>query len=88
MLFKKIQNLQILSMRSYGESNTHKMTPIEIESFLRDLKCKIHVIVISETWVKENEKSLFNISNYKSIYSCRKNRNGGGIGIFIHDDIN
>jgi hypothetical protein len=84
--YENDQNLKTLYFNARSIKSGDKLS--EIDSFLEDLKCKIHVIVVSETWVKENEKTLFNIPNYSSIYSCRKNRIGGGVGIFIHKDIN
>lgn len=45
---------------------------------------KADIIVLTETWINETEKPFYNFTNYISIYSCRK-RQGGGLGLFIHD---
>jgi Reverse transcriptase (RNA-dependent DNA polymerase)/Endonuclease/Exonuclease/phosphatase family len=84
--FENNNNLKVLYFNARSIKAGDKLS--EIDSFLKDLNCRIHVIVVSETWVRENESSFFNIPNYTSIYSCRKNRTGGGIGIFIKNDIN
>jgi hypothetical protein len=83
--FENNQNLKILYFNARSIKSGTKLA--EIDCFLKDLKCEIHVIVISETWVQENEKSFYNIPNYVSIYSCRKTRIAGGIGIFIHENL-
>jgi hypothetical protein len=80
------KNLKILYLNARSIRSGGKLA--EIKSFLRDIDCVIHVIVISETWVRENEKHFFNISNYTSIYSCRNDRNGGGVGIFVLNGLN
>ena len=60
----------------------------EIEIILNELKEKPHVIVITETWLKEDEIKFYNLKNYQSIANCRKDSRGGGIIIYIRDDIN
>jgi hypothetical protein len=84
--FTNSKNLKILYFNARSIKSGEKLS--EIDNFLNDLKCKIHVIVISETWVKDEEKGFYNIPNYMSNYSCRTNRNGGGIGIFVHKSLN
>lgn len=42
----------------------------------------VHVIVISETWLKCGNTSLFNIRNFDPIYSCRES-SSGGLAVFI-----
>jgi hypothetical protein len=83
---KDIRNLKILYFNACSIKSGDKLA--DIDSFLNDIKCRIHVIVVTETWVREEEKQFFNIPGYSSTYSCRLNRNGGGVGIFIHEDLN
>jgi Endonuclease-reverse transcriptase len=79
-------NLKILHFNARSIKSGDKLA--EIDSFLNDLKCRIHVIVISETWVREKEKNLYNIPNYISNYSWRPQKTAGGVGIFVHKDLN
>lgn len=46
----------------------------------------IDVIVIGETWVKEEHKQLYYIPGFNSVFSCRDNSNGG-LAMFIRTDI-
>ena len=56
-------------------------------SFLETVKMKFSVLVLSETWIKD-EFNLINIPGYVSYHSIRKgNRRGGGVSIFIDRQI-
>ena len=45
------------------------------------------VIGISETWLTDDNKDLYSISNYQHISNVRKTRRGGGVSLFIADHI-
>lgn len=47
----------------------------------------IHILIMTETWLYENEVNLFNIPNYRAVHSCREAR-GGGTVIYIHESMN
>jgi len=84
--YNNLKNLKVLYLNARSIRTGDKLA--QIESFLKDINCTVHVIVITETWVKENEKQFFNISNYTSTFSCRKDRTGGGVGIFVLNGLN
>lgn len=46
----------------------------------------IHVIILVETWLYQNETDLFHIPSYTAVHDCRDSR-GGGTSIYIKDDI-
>ena len=48
---------------------------------------KFSIIIITETWLNTNNINLFNINEYNSIHTIRKNGRGGGILINIKYDI-
>ena len=54
----------------------------EIEILTNNYKADL--LILTETWITEQEKLFYNINNYNSFYSCRK-RQGGGLGLFLHD---
>ncbi len=54
-----------------------------IEDLISSFKFTIHVIVLSEIFIYSNEKNKYNLKNYDSHFSCRDNKKGGGIGVFI-----
>ena len=60
----------------------------ELEAILNDLLKKPHIIIITETWIKEEEIKFYNLNEYQMIANCRKDCRGGGIIIYIHDKIN
>lgn len=42
------------------------------------------VIALSESWLTEDTKDLFNVPNYKSPNYIRTNRIGGGVSLFVN----
>ena len=47
----------------------------------------IHIVILTETWLHENETHLYNLQNYKHIFNTRPTR-GGGVSIFVHNSLN
>ena len=45
------------------------------------------IIVITESWLTTSNKHLFNIPNYSSEHIVRNNKRGGGVSIFINNNI-
>ena len=45
------------------------------------------IIVITESWITTSNKHLFNIPNYSSEHILRNNNRGGGVFIFINNNI-
>ena len=43
---------------------------------------------ISETWLDNSNDDIFNIPGYKFISNNRQHKRGGGVGLFIKDDLN
>ena len=41
------------------------------------------VIMVTETWIYNNESKYIKINNYTGIFTCRENGRGGGVAIFI-----
>lgn len=54
----------------------------EVELLINNYDCDL--IILTETWINDNEKQYYNMNHYSSIYSCRK-RQGGGLGLFLHN---
>ena len=52
---------------------------------LTNSKCQPDVILLQEIW-KLTDASLFNLNGYNFIYKCRKDAQGGGVGIYIKTD--
>ena len=60
----------------------------KVKDFLKYIKGKFSVIVLSETWIDDDKadlNSLFHIPNYSFIQGKRKTKHkGGGLGIYVH----
>lgn len=82
---KQQNNLIIASLNI--RSIRKKLNELEIVS--ENLKRKPHIIItITESWLREEELKFFNIKTYQSIGNCRSTHRGGGIIIFLRNDIN
>lgn len=60
---------------------------IEFELFLTNLEQKSMVIGLSETWLKESNKSLYNIPGYVALHKVRHNKRGGGVSLLVDENI-
>ena len=56
-------------------------------SYLECLDHKFPLIGYSESWLNDDNKDTIGISGYKAEHSCRKDRCGGGVSLFVQDDI-
>jgi len=54
---------------------------------LGSLKKSFAVIGISETWLTECTTELVNITGYSFISNHSKSKTGGGVGIYLHNDL-
>lgn len=48
---------------------------------------KSDIVVVTETWLYENEVSYIKINNYSGEYLCRNGKRGGGVAIFVSQSI-
>ena len=51
------------------------------------LEYDFSLIGISETWLNENNVDLYDLNGYVKIKGCRKERRGGGVSLYIRDEI-
>ena len=56
-------------------------------SYLECLDHKFPFIGYSESWLSEDNKDTIGISGYKAEHSCRKDKCGGGVSLFVKEDI-
>ena len=52
-----------------------------------ELNHNFSVISISETWLKQYNKTLYNIKGYTHVSQIREKQTGGGVSMFINNDI-
>ena len=56
----------------------------ELEHYIQSLSFVPHLIILTETWLFEEEINYFNIENYKQFH-CTRSTRGGGCAIYAHD---
>jgi exonuclease III len=56
-------------------------------NFLRNIDHKYSFIAFSETWLQSSENA-FEIPGYNFIHNHRRNRTGGGVGLYISANLN
>lgn len=76
-----IKRLNILYMNI--QSVLNKL--YDIETLIQSLKYTAHIIVLSETWLRENDGKHFNIPGYRSFHSIRVHKRSGGVSIFVDE---
>lgn len=63
----------------------------EVEFLLSNLGIPIHILVLTETWIADQDisgkKKRFELNNYRSFHDCRKNQRGGGVAIYVLNNI-
>lgn len=46
----------------------------------------MHTIVIGEKYIQGHDIDLYYLNGYKGVISCREDRRGGGLAVFIDSD--
>jgi len=59
----------------------------KLENYLSLLKFEWSILGITETWCKDSNKDLYSLAGYQSIHKCRPFRSGGGVSLFIKDNL-
>src|SRR6056300_434339 len=59
----------------------------KLEQYLNTLKFKFPIIGISETWLTDINHTLYNIDGYIFCDQYRKHKKGGGVGIFVKNNV-
>lgn len=60
----------------------------ELKCILSTFKHTIHIILLTETWLKsDNDAKLIKIPNYSHYYNYRTDKTGGGVSIFVHNNL-
>ena len=77
----KALNVMHLNIRSF-----YKHTD-ELETFLEILTETPHIIVLSETWLKDINCNTALITGYSAVHCTREHQNSGGISIYVRNDI-
>ena len=57
----------------------------EFLAYLTNTDHTFDVIILTETWGRDDTRTLFTIPGYNSLHNYRKNKRGGGVSLFIKD---
>jgi hypothetical protein len=60
---------------------------LDLECIIKSFKVKIHLICITETWLSDGVAGFIELPGYSHAYSCRPHRRGGGVSIFVENDL-
>lgn len=58
----------------------------ELDTLFDCLGFSFHVIMLSETWYKD-DSDVFSLPQYKHYSLCREQRRGGGVSLLIHNGL-
>lgn len=56
----------------------------EIQCFVKNVNCDVLILV--ETWLKDTEKFIYDIPNYRAVHCCRIGR-GGGASVYVKANV-
>ena len=78
----------LLSLIHLNARSLHSKFP-DFKSFVNELSGKFDVIAISETWFNNDTcTSLYNLDGYSLHYASRKDKQGGGVALYILNSLN
>ena len=55
--------------------------------YINSLKLEFTMIALTETWLDKSKQDLYNMPKYNCINRFRKQRRGGGVNLYIRNDI-
>lgn len=55
---------------------------------LNSIKSKIHCIVLSEIWIKDDEVNLYKIPGFNSFARCNDTYRAGGVICYVNEEAN
>ena len=79
--FKQGFSILHLNSRSFNKNRDF------IDAFISNVNHTFSIIALSETWFKEDQSNLIDISNYTLLNVPRQGRRSGGVGLYIHDSL-
>ena len=56
----------------------------KLKSVLSSFDFTFDVIAVSETWLNNDDLDSFHMDDYADIHTCRPNRGGGGVALYVN----
>lgn len=78
-------NVLYLNIRSIRNKFTDIQNLIESYNFTDHFL--VHILVLTEIFIYTNQHCIFQLSNYTSHFLSRDSKRGGGVGIYIRNEI-
>lgn len=78
-------SLNVVYLNARSLRNKIERIELLIHSFA---DCVVHVVVVAETWIRPGEEDLFELDGYRSHHSVRVNTVGGGVSIYVLEELN
>ncbi len=86
---EKLNNKQLLCMHLNIRSLPGKHDSLKMMlSTLDENGFKPDIILLCETWLNDHNYNTFNLENYDFVETHRRKSKGGGVGIYINQEIN
>ena len=57
------------------------------ENYVKSLKLSFTTIALSETWLKQENKSCYDIKGYNAEHNVRHSKNGGGVSLVVRSGL-
>ena len=78
--------LSVLQINARSIKNKDKFS--EFLNYTESFENKLDIIVVSESWLQESDPlHMYSINGYNSEFWCRAGKAGGGIVIYVADDL-
>lgn len=64
--------------------------PKNADNLIRGLStsnCSFSILGVTETWLHKDNVEVYHIDNYNHVYRYREGRTGGGVSLYINEDI-
>lgn len=81
--FSSDETLKLLYLNARSIKNKLE----EITFIFNTFKTDIHIIAITEAWVRVGEEQFYDFDGYTAHYSGRTNRGGGGVAVLVKNNI-
>lgn len=75
--------LNLLCLNIYNLKNKLEA----LNEFIDSRNYLIHILILTEIWIYENQNLNFNIINYTAYFCNRNNSRSGGVAIYVHNTI-
>lgn len=82
MNINKSANLIIVCINAQSCANLSVFD--EIKHFMSKISRQIDVVIIGETWFRQDQCDIYGINNYFALHDCRTNRKGGGLSVYVN----